>query len=123
MEQQLADRPVPSFSREFIAALASEDIAGAVPRLPAGSARGCAPITLPIRAMLREKIFRIDGVIAATIFPSGLVGEVVATNVVPVVMAADVETLFATALRTEPCRFPASKIIKRIEIPFTLKLD
>jgi hypothetical protein len=121
MEQQLADRPVPTFSAEQVADFAAAD--GAKPLRLKSFLRGCAPLAPPVRAMIREKTDRVQGSITAVVLPSGLFDSVKASDVIPESMTADVEAMFMLALRTKPCKLPPRASPLTVEIPFLLRLD
>ncbi|MBL8311491.1 MAG: hypothetical protein JNL19_13790 [Burkholderiales bacterium] len=121
--QRLADRPVPKFSEEDIRALAEADRSKPFrPRL-SSFVRSCGPDAPPVRAMTREKVSRIDGVIEAVVQTSGLISDVHVGVLVPEGIKPEIEALFQQSLTTAPCRFPAMQTPLRIEIPFRMILD
>ena len=121
IEQQLADRPAPTFSAEQIAAFAAVD--GAKPFRLTSFLRGCAPLAPPVRAMTREKTNRVEGLITAVVLPDGLFDSVKTSDVVPESMNADVEAMFVLALKTQPCKLLPRASPLTVEIPFLLRLD
>ena len=123
VELRLADRPVPKFSEEDVRALAEAD--RSKPYRPKSSTfmRGCAPDAPPVRAMSREKVNRIDGVIEAVVQPSGLLSDVRVVQLVPEGMKPEIEATFRQSLTAVPCRFPPMQTALRIEIPFRMILD
>jgi hypothetical protein len=123
IEQQLADRPAPKFTAEEMAIFASADRTKPFRLSFRGSFRSCTPLSPPIRAMLREKVSDIEGVVTAVVLENGLFASVKVTRVEPELMKADVEELFSQALTTQPCRLPPLASPLTVEFPFTLRLN
>jgi len=123
MEQQLADRPAPTFTAEEINTFATADRTKPFRWSFRGGLRSCVPLVPPARAMNREKANRVDGTVSAVVLANGLFDSVRAVNVVPESLTADVEATFALALKTQPCRLPPLASPLTVEIPFILRLE
>ena len=85
--------------------------------------RQCMPYAPPIRAMNREKVYEINGVVEWRVAADGHVAFIQVRGIIPESVASDVESWFREAFAAAPCSVDERVQPTTLETPFRMVLQ
>jgi len=83
----------------------------------------CRPYSVPVRAMIREKVFSVDGLVDGRIAANGVLEFVGLRGDIPESLRTDLTELWRESFTAPPCKIQPSVELGQFEFPFRFVLE